>query len=128
MNHTHPTPAAAETPAAANPNGQPTLSDRVRALRLKGSGAAAPRSAFLPWGLTVIALAMTGVFAWRAYRISPADVAASGDAAGGKSSPSGGPGQPAMSTGEVALDNKGTVVAPHTIQISPQVGGEIVWL
>jgi multidrug efflux pump subunit AcrA (membrane-fusion protein) len=126
MNQTHPTPTAAREPAAANPNGQPTLSDRVRALRLKGDGGGtAPRSTWLPWGLTLIALAMSGVFAWRAYRLTPADVGAQGENVGdGKAAAPG----TATSTGEAALDNKGSVVAPHSIKLSPQVGGEIVWL
>jgi multidrug efflux pump subunit AcrA (membrane-fusion protein) len=129
MNETCEPAATAGTPPTANPNGQPTLSDRVRALRLKAGGSAAsPRTSWLPWGLTVIALATAGVFAWRAYRVTPSD--ASSSVAGTTGNP--GSGQPSdsstSSTGEVALDNKGIVVAPHSIKISPQVGGEIVWL
>src|SRR5205823_156936 len=87
---------------------------------------------WLPWGLTVIAFATAAVFAWRSYRLSPTDGASGSDSAtGGNAAPtksfdqSGGP---PVAAGEVALDNKGIVTAPHQIQISPQVGGEIVWL
>jgi multidrug resistance efflux pump len=133
MNHPHDTPAATASAATPNPNGQTTLSDRVRARRLKGSGSAAPpRSTWLPWGLTVIALAAAGIFAWRAYRLSPdspstsaSDTTGAGNASARTADPSG---NSNASTGEVTLDNKGIVVAPHQIQISPQVGGEIVWL
>src|SRR5208282_4651994 len=30
--------------------------------------------------------------------------------------------------GDVVLDSKGYVIAAHQIQLSPQVGGEIIWL
>src|SRR5579883_2808315 len=57
-------------------HGQRSLSDRVRSLRLQAGGAGArPRSTWLPWGLTVIALALAAVFGWRAYRLSPGEVA-----------------------------------------------------
>ena len=36
--------------------------------------------------------------------------------------------RPAASSGEVALEAKGYVTAAHKIQISPQVGGEIIYL
>ena len=137
MNDMHAPPAPARVPAAASPNGQSSLSDRVRALRLKGSGGATAgpaRASLLPWGLTVIALATAGVFGWRAYRVSPADAStAAADNApagttGSPSSPAGSSDKANATPGEAVLDNKGIVVAPHTIQISPQVGGEIVWL
>src|SRR5581483_4288580 len=37
-------------------------------------------------------------------------------------------GGPAVAPGEVVLDAKGYVIAAHQIQLSPQVGGEIIWL
>ncbi len=126
-------------------DGQASLSDRVRSLRLPAAGSGArPRSAWLPWGLTVIALATAVLFGLRTYLLTPADAApAAGPVASdpGKPSvsssrasldsgvnPTPSPGTPAVSSGEVVLDSKGYVVAAHQIQISPQVGGEIIWL
>jgi HlyD family secretion protein len=128
-------------------NGRVSLSDRVRSLRLVNtSGSAAkPRSAWLPWGLTAIALATAAAFGWRAYRLAPAgssqvaEQSADGEAgnANGDRSPTtntsgstalgGSPGSTAA-TGEVVLDSKGYLIAAHQIQLSPQVGGEIIWL
>src|SRR5438128_875720 len=75
MSEVHDTPTAAHSRVEARPNGQASLSDRVRSLRLKTGGPGArPRSAWLPWGLTIIALATAGLFGWRAYHLAPADV------------------------------------------------------
>jgi len=111
------------------------LSARVRSLRLQSGGPAVqPRSAWLPWGLTVIALATAGLFGWRAYRLSPVDAAELAPAArsGSDSKPissSGSdPAASATSSGDVVLEAKGYVIAAHQIQLSPQVGGEIIWL
>lgn len=115
-------------------NGQKSLSERVRSLRLQGGGSAKPRSAWLPWGLTGIAFAMMILFAWRAYRLSPTEVAAASEgssAASSDSKPVEAPPAAAASestVGDVVLDAKGYVIAAHQIQLSPQVGGEIIWL
>jgi multidrug resistance efflux pump len=115
-------------------NGQKSLSERVRSLRLQGGGSAKPRSAWLPWGLTGIAFAMAILFAWRAYRLSPSDVAAASDSSSAASTDSkpvdAAPAATASETtaGDVVLDAKGYVIAAHQIQLSPQVGGEIIWL
>ncbi len=67
---------------------------------------------------------LTAAFIYRSYRYSrPEAVAAAeapspGNTASGSTAP----------TGEVALESKGYVIAAHTIQISPQVGGEVIWL
>ncbi|MBY0522504.1 MAG: efflux RND transporter periplasmic adaptor subunit [Gemmataceae bacterium] len=115
------------------PNGQASLSDRVRSLRLQPNGPAVrPRSAWLPWGVTAIALATAMLFGWRAYRLSPADRAsiAEGTNTGDvrSTAPSGTPSPSPASSGDVVLDAKGYVIAAHQIQLSPQVGGEIIWL
>src|SRR5579885_432390 len=122
-----------ETNGNGAANGQKSLSERVRSLRLQGGGSAKPRSAWLPWGLTAIAFATAIVFGWRAYRIAPTDVTAaseSGSAASSDSKPvEASPAAAAESTaGDVVLDAKGYVIAAHQIQLSPQVGGEIIWL
>lgn len=118
---------------AASPNGDASLSDRVRSLRLNTEGPGTkPRSAWLPWGLTVIALTLAGVFGWRAYLLTPADLAPlAGQSTGGGGPPvpvADAPAAPAPAAGDVVLDSKGYVIAAHQIQLSPQVGGEIIWL
>ncbi len=74
---------------------------------------------------------MAAVFGWRAYRLGPADAASPSE------SPRGSTAQAATSSaaapasanpGDVVLDAKGYVIAAHQIQLSPQVGGEIIWL
>ena len=142
-----PIPAAPSNKAVPpEDNARASLSDRVRSLRLvKPSGSAAkPRSAWLPWGLTAIALAAAAAFGWRAYRLAPAgsgqsaeqsaeqsadaDSSKASKSGGGLSSPASGTATPAAATGDVVLDSKGYLIAAHQIQLSPQVGGEIIWL
>ena len=90
-----PAPSKATPPKATgakgSDNGQSTLSDRVRSLRLNsGHTTARPRSAWLPWGLALIALATAGLFGWRGYYLANnrTDAASEtvGDNASGKSS------------------------------------------
>jgi multidrug resistance efflux pump len=124
-------PAVAPRSVETLPNGQASLSERVRSLRLKPGGSVRPRSAWLPWGLTVIALATAALFAWRAYRLTPDEFPASEQPAAGAdggATPSQGAATPKTVPGEVVLDSKGYVIAAHQIQLSPQVGGEIIWL
>jgi len=109
------------------------LSARVRSLRLQSGGPAIkPRSAWLPWGLTVIALATAAVFGWRTYRLTPVDVGDQDQPArsAGDSKPVSAGSDPTATaaSGDVVLDSKGYVIAAHQIQLSPQVGGEIIWL
>lgn len=128
----------------------PSLSDRVRSLRLvkPGNSSAKPRSAWLPWGLTIIALITAAAFGWRAYRITPAagpavEQSPDGEASAPSKTPAGlsssapmsdppaatpGSTSAAAAAGEVVLDSKGYIIASHQIQLSPQVGGEIIWI
>jgi multidrug resistance efflux pump len=135
MSNPHPLPTATRAPAATA-NGQPSLRDRVRSLRLSGSepAAARPRSAYLPWGLTVIAMAAAVLFGLRAYMVTPADLATSAEQL---PAPKGADKEPVAAgpavadttpAGAVVLDSKGYVIAAHQIQLSPQVGGEIIEL
>jgi HlyD family secretion protein len=137
------------SPDARDGDSRSTLSDRVRSLRLvnPGKSNARPRSAWLPWGLTAIALITAAAFGWRAYRLSPtAQVETATQADGGESNNKSGAGLASASisadapsntvsatataagSGEVVLDSKGYLIAAHQIQLSPQVGGEIIWL
>lgn len=107
----------------------PSLGERVQSLRLRsgGSGKSIPRSALLPWGLTLICLLATLFAYYRFYRISRADPG-SEVAAAEKSPGEGMMSSGAAPVGDVALESKGYVIAAHTIQISPQVGGEVIKL
>lgn len=115
-------------------NGQLPLSDRVRSLRLApASPTARPRGAWLPWGLTAIAFATAAVFGWRAYRLEPIEAATATvpQTSVAERTPPAAPtarAQGTAGTGDVVLDSKGYILAAHQIQISPQVGGEIIWL
>src|SRR5262249_21237639 len=103
------TPTASRGRSEVRPNGQASLSERVRSLRLRdGAPSARPRRAWLPWGLTVIALAAAGTFGWRAYRLAPAVAPPPGQSAeGGEVKPASAPAgeaAPAARTGDVVLD------------------------
>jgi multidrug resistance efflux pump len=111
-------------------NGAPTLRDRVRSLRLqetRKTGGPSPLS-LLPWGLCVILLGVTAAFGYRAYTAP----AAAPDAADKARDPS--TAAPAKtsgdvaSSGEVAVEAKGYIMPAHQIQVSPLVGGRLVWL
>ncbi len=92
----------------------------------------------LPWGVTVVALAVAAVFGWRAYRMTPQNgapaagqPAKTGDARRKGDNGRNRAGRRARRrprTGDVVLDSKGFIIAAHQIQITPQVGGEIIWL
>jgi multidrug resistance efflux pump len=107
----------AELNHPASDNGAATLSDRVRSLRLGNRPQArAPRRALVPWALCLVLLLTTVAFAYRSYRGAP-------EAATGP-----GPSTAVAASGEVVLQAKGYVIPVHQIQLSPQVGGEIIWL
>jgi multidrug resistance efflux pump len=96
----------------------PTLRDRVRSLRLKDGEAAPSNRSWLPWSITVVALSVTALFAYYAYRVAPTKVAPKEDPSTASAS----------AAGDVVLESKGYVVAAHQFKLSPQSGGEIVWL
>jgi multidrug resistance efflux pump len=134
MSKLHNSPAVIRSRAEKPLDGQGSLSDRVRSLRLKEGGSTVrPRSAWLPWGVALIALATAGAFGWRAYLLSPTDAAPRSEQAPSNSEsrssiiPAAAV-QDKTDPGEVALDSKGYIIAAHQIQLSPQVGGEIIWL
>jgi HlyD family secretion protein len=118
-------------PTRVPDNGAATLRDRVRSLRLDDRPAARDpaRSGVLPWALCAILLAMTAAFGYRAYRVGPPAQTVSPEEAG-KTTP-GGTGAPSASmaaSGDVVLPAKGYVVAVHPVQVSPKVGGMLVWV
>jgi multidrug resistance efflux pump len=116
----------------SDPQGTPSLKDRVRSLRLGDPGAAPRRSPArgLPWALCVILLLVTALFGYRAYRVGPAPAPApkAEQGKGGGSPSTGGEGASTAAPGDVVLPAKGYVTAVHTIQISPKVGGMLVYV
>jgi HlyD family secretion protein len=119
-------------PAARNNesrDGRAALSDRVRSLRLTETpgGKRGGRSGFLPWAGCSVLLLTTLVFGVKAFRAPPAPEAEDTGPAPAKVKETSDSPAPAP-TGDVLLEAKGYVIAAHQIQISPQVGGEIVWL
>src|SRR5439155_7220223 len=80
--------------------------------------------------ICVILLLMTTAFGFRAYRAGPVTTSGGGSAGerersgDGKAAYTGS----ASPTGEVALQAKGYVVAVHPVQVSPKVGGMLVWV
>jgi HlyD family secretion protein len=108
-------------------DGRAPLSDRVRSLRLGEQSAArsSGRSSFLPWAAAFVLLLTTVVFGVKAFRAPPAPAEDATSASNRTTSAST---TPTASSGEVSLESKGYIIASHQIQISPQVGGEIIEL
>jgi multidrug resistance efflux pump len=109
-------------------NSSASLNDRVRSLQLTGQPAAKPRTAVLPWALSVILLLTTAAFGYRAYRVGTLAPSTTAPATSdGNSAPdvSTTPAAPTASSGEVVLQAKGYVVPAHQVQVSPKVGGMI---
>jgi multidrug resistance efflux pump len=120
-------------PTRATPpdNGAATLRDRVRSLRLDDRPApkGPARSGVLPWAMCAILLAMTAAFGYRAYRAGPAVPSGSAEEAGkGTSGGTAAPSASMAASGDVVLPAKGYVVAVHPVQVSPKVGGMLVWV
>src|SRR5262245_34605289 len=110
----------------ASDNGPPavTLSDRVRSLQLAQRGAArAPRASKLPWVLCAVLLLTTAAFGYQAFKKGgpPKDAGPTGDGRGDVTGD-------VAASGEVVLQSKGYVVPVHPIQVSPKVGGMLVWV
>jgi HlyD family secretion protein len=115
-----------QAPAPPAPAENTALRDRVRSLRLAGrDNTAHPRARILPWALCVILLGTTVAFAYRAYRLGPT-TPTEGEAGPAESSPAAGA-TPAP-TGDIVLQAKGYVIPAHQVQVSPKVGGMLVWL
>lgn len=110
-------------------NRVPSLSDRVRSLRLAddSSSRAAAKGSTLPWLLCLILLATSTAFGYRAYRITPAEDQTGTNQAASNPATTQAPGAVAAA-GEVVLQAKGYVIPVHQIQVSPKISGMIVWL
>jgi multidrug resistance efflux pump len=112
-------------------DGRPDLSDRVRSLRLgerSAAGSRGGRGSFLPWALAAGLLITTLVFGAKALRAPAPSADDSGSAARPPDAEATTAPTATASAGEVVLEARGYIIAAHQIQLSPQVGGEIVWL
>jgi HlyD family secretion protein len=115
------------------------LSDRVRSLRLTNretSAANSSRLAWLPWIFCIVLLFTSVAFGYRAYRVgglSTSPTAATATPAGYATTPSGQsvelPASGAVAAaGEVVLQSKGYVIPKSLVQVSPKVGGQLIWI
>lgn len=113
-------------------NGAPSLSERVRSLRLgdRAEGAGKGSSA-MPWFLCVIFLLTTLAFGYRTYRLTPEGEAPRSEAGiqtSATSAPSNAGTSSTATAGDVVLESKGYVIPAHQIQVSPKIGGMLEWL
>jgi multidrug resistance efflux pump len=112
-------------------NNRPSLSDRVRSLRLPDERPEQPAawSSWLAWGLCALLACSTGVFAWLAFAGSSGQAQTpKGETAQGKRPIITDPTAPPAPPGTVVLESKGYIVPVHQIQVSPKVGGMVVKL
>ncbi|MFO0880464.1 MAG: hypothetical protein U0840_24225 [Gemmataceae bacterium] len=126
---------------AGNDPTRSELRERVRSLRLgdRGGSATGARTRWLPWIFSCVLGLTTLAFGYRAYRVgsvpatggqdnvaaAPANRPASPTAQ--QPTPSASPGSVAA-TGEVVLQSKGYVIPLSLVQVSPKVGGQLVWI
>jgi multidrug resistance efflux pump len=123
-------------------DGTPSLSDRVRSLRLPDAPAGGGPGMGLVWVLVLWVVGLTAGVAYLGYAyVTTRDAlqdlakpAAGGDAqaksTGGTAltSPSATGAVEVASSGDVALESKGYVMAAHLILVSPKVGGMVTKL
>jgi HlyD family secretion protein len=120
----------ARADAPADRNGPPALRDRVRSLRIgekRKVGGSAPLW-LLPWGLCLILAGVAAAFGYRAYSAPAAAPAADSETSRPGASESPGGSSAIASTGEVALKDMGYIIPAHQIQVSPLVGGRLIYL
>jgi multidrug resistance efflux pump len=115
--------------ARRGPDGTPkNLSDRVRSLRLNDRDAQrAPRSSYLPWIVSFVLLLTTIAFAYRGYRVGALS-SGSGSTADHKSDTVATSSTNVAAAGEVVLQAKGYVTPISLVQVSPKVGGQVIWI
>ncbi len=125
---------APNAPPGTQRNG--SLGERVRSLRLadRAGPAARPKTAALAWGLCVILLLVTLALGYRTYRVVPpgGEAAKASEVTPAAAPSPAGPGSSATSevasSGGLALQAKGYIIAAHKVQVSPKISGMIVWL
>lgn len=117
---------------ANNDPARPGLSDRVRSLRLAGRDSpSGSRAQALPWVFSFVLLLTTLAFGYRAYRVGSLSPPDSGPTETTKAATGPSPTTSSSSsaaTGEVVLQSKGYVIPISQVQVSPKVGGQLVWI
>jgi multidrug resistance efflux pump len=124
-----PEATVAASPSRATP---PSLSDRVRSLRLDKPDAPSRsgRGSALPWilcgVLTVLLFASLGGLGYTLYSTEreSSSLERSGNESVGRDSST----STVASSGEVVLESKGYVIPVHQIKVSPKVGGMVTKL
>jgi multidrug resistance efflux pump len=119
------------TDTSANGGGPASLRDRVRSLQLGGRQEQRPsRARWLPWIVSLVCLLTTAAFGYRAYRVGGVTPEALAAAAGRKDAAPDAPGGGAAvaKVGAVVLQAKGYVTPISLVQVSPKVGGQLVWI
>ena len=125
---------------SATANGEPSLNDRVRELRLAGrldsAKGGSSGTAWLPWLLCLLMAVAWAGLGVRFYRGLPAAPTEPGP--GSPSQPAASPGAttgpsaqagPALAEGAVVLESKGYIIPAHQITLSPiEVFGKIIEL
>jgi multidrug resistance efflux pump len=112
----------------------PTLSDRVRSLRLsEQQSGRPPRTRWLPWAVAGVLFLTSAAFGYRAYRVAGVVHADPGTELQRQANkaPSYTPEEATTSvasSGEVVLQAKGYVVPISLVQVSPKVGGQLEWI
>src|SRR5262245_19813824 len=117
-------------------NGSSSLKDRVRSLRLAerdGTGRGrASKGGVLSWALCVILMMTTAAFGYRAYRVAPGTAVPTTEVprveAPTASTVTTDPPTTVASSGDVVLQQKGYVIPVHQVQVSPKIGGMIIWI
>ncbi len=107
------------------------LSDRVRSLRLGDrAGQQRPsRGRYLPWIISFVLMLTTIAFAYHGYRggaMVPGEVSAASDKKADSSTATAS--TIVAAVGEVVLQAKGYVTPISLVQVSPKVGGQVVWI
>ncbi|MCS6850704.1 MAG: efflux RND transporter periplasmic adaptor subunit [Gemmataceae bacterium] len=107
----------------AGRNGQGSLSDRVRSLRLeeRAERPGPSRRTWLPWFLCAVMAAIAAIQSLRTpspAESEPARVEATANVSTAATAPQ-------ATVGEVVLESKGYIVPTHQVQVSPRVSGMV---
>lgn len=120
---------------ASNDATRMALSDRVRSLRLNGRDMGErSRTRWLPWLISFVLLLTTIAFGYRAYRVGSLPTDAEETVLASREGTAAPPASASLSTtsvastGEVVLQAKGYVIPVSLVQVSPKVGGQLIYI
>ncbi len=137
-----PAESSSMTDSKVMANGQASLSERVKGLRLgaqlEGKKSGGGGSAWLPWTLCLLMAITWASFGIRAYTAgglkgllgqTPSSGAVTTPSEGGAAKKPGAAARPQAAPGELVLEVKGLMIAAHQIQVCPiEVSGRILKL